>query len=66
MAICVAQHGNKCAPPNGLPVPRLKLIDCQARRIVSAPPDKKNDYVALSYVWGKDPPEPYDYPLLPE
>ncbi|PQE21287.1 hypothetical protein CJF32_00006436 [Rutstroemia sp. NJR-2017a WRK4] len=64
--ICVVQHGNRCGPPDRPPVSKFKLIDCQARRIINAPSDKKYDYVALSYLWGKDTPEPYHYPLLPE
>ncbi|KAK3385309.1 heterokaryon incompatibility protein-domain-containing protein [Podospora didyma] len=64
--ICVARHGALCSPPSGPPVPRLKLIDCRTRRIINAEPGKKYDYVALSYVWGKKPPDSYDYPQLPE
>jgi hypothetical protein len=66
LATCASQHGNTCAARAGPPVPRLKLIDCQARRIINALPGMSYDYVALSYVWGKGPLEPYVYPMLPE
>jgi hypothetical protein len=68
LATCVGQHGNRCAPPNEPPVPRLKLIDCRARHIINARmlPGKKYEYVALSYVWGTGDPEPYVYPSLLE
>jgi Heterokaryon incompatibility protein (HET) len=32
-------------------VPGLKLIDCESRHVIKAPPNAK--YAALSYVWGR-------------
>ncbi|KAK4456731.1 heterokaryon incompatibility protein-domain-containing protein, partial [Cladorrhinum samala] len=66
LATCIAQHGDECTPTAGPPVPKLKLIDCRARRIINVLPEQKYEYVALSYVWGIGPLEPYIYPMLPE
>jgi len=54
-----------CPSPShsAVAVPHMKLIDCAARTIVAAEPHMR--YLALSYVWGKGPPEPYQYPSLP-
>lgn len=65
LANCTAHHSAKCSLPNGSVVPRLKFIDCQTRRIVNTSPNAQYKYVALSYVWGQDPLEPYTYPQLP-
>ncbi|KAG7151321.1 hypothetical protein HYQ46_012905 [Verticillium longisporum] len=48
------------------PVPRLKLKDCEARRIIKPDPNRKYPYVALSYVWESAPPEKYNYTNLPD
>jgi hypothetical protein len=67
LAACVAQHGQKCAPPSKPHVPGFKLIHCQTRRIICVLPGQKYDYVALSYVWGKEEaPQPCHSSLLPE
>ncbi|KAK0648011.1 heterokaryon incompatibility protein-domain-containing protein, partial [Cercophora newfieldiana] len=41
----------------------MKLVDCATRTLVAAEPHMR--YLALSYVWGKGPPESYRYPDLP-
>ncbi|KAI3322886.1 heterokaryon incompatibility protein-domain-containing protein [Xylariaceae sp. AK1471] len=63
---CAAQHDKLCLPQDRLPIPNLKLLDCQTRQIINAGRGRMYDYIALSYVWGKDPADAYDYPLLPE
>ncbi|CRK29057.1 hypothetical protein BN1723_001176 [Verticillium longisporum] len=64
--LCVDQHENCRRKGNLQPVPRLKLIDCEARRIIKPDPNRKYPYVALSYAWESAPPEKYNYPNLPD
>lgn len=64
--LCEDQHENCRRKGNLQPVPRLKLIDCEARRIIKPDPNRKYPYVALSYAWGSAPPEKYNYPNLPD
>ena len=59
---CDTRHGS-CVPGSKKAVPRMKLIDCERRRLVTAEPYMR--YVALSYVWGTTPLEDYVYPNLP-
>ena len=51
MLDCERSHGGACAPDKSIPLPGLKVIDCQTRNIIPAP--KNCPYIALSYVWGK-------------
>lgn len=49
--LCVQHHPKKCVVDiTGRPH-TLKVIDCQTKQIVEAPPDCS--YIALSYVWGQ-------------
>ena len=48
---CVHYHPKKCAIDSKGCADTLKVIDCQTRKIVEAPPNCS--YMALSYVWGQ-------------
>ena len=48
--LCGRHHPKKCATDTNERPDTLKVIDCQTKKIVEAPPDCS--YVALSYVWG--------------
>jgi hypothetical protein len=48
---CRKNHTDSCSVSSQSSLPRLKLIDCQARLVCSAP--DTDEYTALSYVWGK-------------
>jgi len=50
LARCLNNHYDLCNSRNIEAVPFFRLIDCQSRKVVIAPPDAH--YVALSYVWG--------------
>jgi hypothetical protein len=56
---CESHHGDRCGEPEWLSSSEapefLKVIDVDKRCIVDAPPNCR--YLALSYVWGKPPPE---------
>ena len=47
---CVANHGTNCNLQGTRPLNGLRVIDCETRTIITAPPSCQ--YVALSYVWG--------------
>ena len=49
--LCVQHHPKKCAVDTKERPDTLKVIDCQTKKIVEAPPDCS--YIALSYVWGQ-------------
>ena len=49
--LCVRHHPKKCAVDITERPDTLKVIDCQTKQIVEAPPDCP--YIALSYVWGQ-------------
>ena len=49
--LCVRHHPKKCAVDSKERPDTLKVIDCQTKKIVEAPPD--SSYIALSYVWGQ-------------
>ena len=48
---CVRHHPKKCAVDTKERPDTLKVIDCQTKKIVEAPPNCS--YIALSYVWGQ-------------
>jgi hypothetical protein len=54
---CDQTHGATCSAPKAVDVPvmRLSVIDCHAKRVVQISATEK--YFALSYVWGKSSPE---------
>jgi hypothetical protein len=54
MAMC-EKHSKTCKPDRKNRLRGLRVIDCQTRSIVGAPP--LCSYVALSYVWGSPPEE---------
>lgn len=58
---CQASH-EECSKPNP-PQFSLTLIDCQRRQLVDSEPTVS--YAALSYVWGKVPPNPLEDDRLP-
>ncbi|EXJ64946.1 hypothetical protein A1O7_01285 [Cladophialophora yegresii CBS 114405] len=49
--VCVDQH-NHTSPDET--IPNLLLIDCRNLKVIDAP--RKPEYLALSYVWGRDHP----------
>lgn len=51
LSYCSQNHHEACRATASEPVRSLRVIDCQTRSIVNAPP--KCRYVALSYVWGE-------------
>ena len=50
--VCIEKHDHQCRPRPTDGLKDLKVIDCEHRRIVPAPPACR--YAALSYVWGKE------------
>lgn len=59
---CVHFHGASCKPLIPVGLKEVKVIDCSQRTIVAAPSDCQ--YVALSYVWGRqltDPEPAHDW-----
>ena len=48
--LCIRNHPKKCAVDITERPNTLKVIDCETKQIVEAPPDCS--YIALSYVWG--------------
>ncbi|PMD16818.1 HET-domain-containing protein, partial [Hyaloscypha hepaticicola] len=50
MAYCSENHRQTCSTMETSPIESLRVIDCQTRTIIQAPPGCQ--YVALSYVWG--------------
>jgi hypothetical protein len=50
--ICIEKHGHRCRPRPTDGLKDLKVMDCEHRRIVPAPPACR--YAALSYVWGQE------------
>lgn len=64
ISICRDLHTKVCAVEASSPVPFLKMIDCETRKIIPATNDH---YVALSYVWGQiSSPSSLDPECLPE
>ena len=55
---CQTSHGPACQRPKVFDLPFSRMIDVQARCVVSYPPG--HDYVALSYVWGDVSPKAGD------
>lgn len=56
---CRRRHTRRCNPRKLAPVPHFRLIECTTRRIIRLEETKATDpplYVALSYVWGQQPP----------
>lgn len=51
---CNSEHGDVCVASQSIALPGFQVLDCNTRRIVSAPRDCK--YVTLSYVWGAQSP----------
>jgi heterokaryon incompatibility protein (HET) len=51
LAYCQTNHGRRCRPSKTASLVNLRVIDCQTRAIVDAPPGCQ--YLALSYVWGQ-------------
>jgi hypothetical protein len=51
LTVCDKLHISKCQPIWNWPLPHLKLLDVNSRKIVKAPTGSF-DYLALSYVWG--------------
>ena len=47
---CRNEHDHHCNNLSIENVPFLRLIDCQSRKVITAPPN--SEYTALSYVWG--------------
>ena len=61
---CDHHHIEFCQQKRSDPVPGFRLINCSTRNIVLA--SKSDEYVALSYVWGPEPPILWDdYDQLP-
>ncbi|PMD19262.1 HET-domain-containing protein [Hyaloscypha hepaticicola] len=50
MTRCRNEHDHQCNNVSLENVPFLRLIDCQSRKVIRAPPN--SEYTALSYVWG--------------
>lgn len=50
MTRCRNEHDHQCNNLTIETVPFLRLIDCQSRKIITAPPN--SEYTALSCVWG--------------
>ena len=50
LAYCSVNHRQTCTTMEASPIESLRVIDCQTRTIIRAPPECQ--YVALSYVWG--------------
>jgi hypothetical protein len=66
MAMC-EKHLKTCKPDRKNRVRGLRVIDCQTRLVVGAPPICS--YLALSYVWGHKSPDEEndsDFPLVVE
>jgi hypothetical protein len=47
---CLYGHDHPCQNFNRRTIPFFRLIDCQSRTVITAPPNAQ--YIALSYVWG--------------
>lgn len=58
------KHHEKCRVGNHRKIAGLRLIECQKREVVCAPPDCK--YAALSYVWGSSSTQSDDLHNLPK
>jgi Heterokaryon incompatibility protein (HET) len=50
LEFCKSHHTSNCRRPFTDPVPNLRFIDCQSRRIVTG--EHGLAYAALTYVWG--------------
>jgi hypothetical protein len=50
LARCLNNHYDLCNSRNIEAIPFFRLINCQSRKVVTAPPDAH--YATLSYVWG--------------
>lgn len=61
---CATHHGQNCGSEADEPVPALRVIDCETRDVVIAPPNCK--YAALSYVWGSESVEIPDLDRIPD
>jgi len=49
--VCIEEHDHQCRPRPTDGLNGLRVIDCELRRLVPAPPACR--YAALSYVWGQ-------------
>lgn len=47
---CVLTHKERCCPYQSDPLPGFRVLHCQSRSVIDAPPGCA--YAALSYVWG--------------
>lgn len=56
---CRRNHGATCANASKYSLSGFRVIDCKTRKVHAARPDLP--YIALSYVWGPKPAEPYEY-----
>lgn len=55
---CRENHGRRCKPHGTANIPHFYLFECSTRKISEHKPSQPNrrpEYVALSYVWGKSP-----------
>jgi len=56
LSVCARDHTDFCLSGAQIKLPGFRVIDCETRRVILAPP--KCNYVALSYVWGDNREEP--------
>lgn len=52
---CLQRHRSFCAYRDPFQLPGFQVIDCKARKLVTL--DRKEEFAALSYVWGHPQPE---------
>ena len=49
---CKRHHRERCNPNFLSFIPGLRVFDCRAKKVITAPEDTSIRYIALSYVWG--------------
>ena len=63
---CEVHHRKTCTRLENTQIPRLRLIDCETRKVIEEPCGlNKRRYAVMSYVWGLSDKDPTRYKVCP-